>query len=296
GSGEQTQRIDLKKYGYTSDDKIQGFHFINSDSLLIYTYKESEISLLSLSKGKIWAKSLFGGRGPKAEWVKPVVSQANPMVYDAAGQKVYFIGFFGGEMPLKSLDARQRIMVSYDMTSTRFETGINYPEFYWGKNWGGSGGYRVPFYTFLPDSREFLISFIADHTLAKVSGDLEVAQQVQAHSGQFDTISSIPSSSWLFDYTSSHARHDFYLQHPAYGPVYYDQANKHVIRMTKMPQKVEGQMDYTMIALNKSLEIVSEYPFPGELKAFRPLSLPNGLWFVNDAASDPNHLVFSQLK
>jgi len=292
----QIEKMNLMKFGFSPNSKLQGFHFLNKDSLIVYDYSNAKLSLVSQSIGIRWSKSLFTLRGDIFDKVYPNVTQSSTLIYNDSLQYIYATGFMGDEGAFKSVDSKRKVLVEFDLNTKKLEYAIPYPAFYWGRNWAGASGFRQPFHTYNKRKNHLVISFLADHNLSVVNLTTLQSRNVFAGSREFDQIQSMEQAPLLFDFTSSKEKTDYYNQSNSYGPVVYDADNDVYHRIAKLANKKNDfERRYSIIVLDSLLNLKSECPFPNELVPFKSISTLTGIWYFNKAKSNSGEIVFSRV-
>lgn len=300
-SGELENRVSLDRYGFTHEQKIQGYYFINEDSVLLFSYQYSKLSLVSLQNGLIYAQSLGDQVFASLETVFPYVSGRTPMVYDEKDRTVYLTGFMSDEGGNAEFDKERKVLSKVCLRNAKKNSFLAYPKFYWGINWGGGGGMRQVFFDFNADERMLVISFMASNYLTLVDENGGFIKDVKASSDLVDTISSLPYSAAYFDFIDMWDIYNYYLTSACYTIVKYDPLRHVYYRIAELP--MDKDKYYREIKSKRKVVIIMDKDFFKISECLLPDDSDINLSFISDdgvyikrAGSNENELVFDMFE
>jgi hypothetical protein len=286
--------VPLKAYGFSEKDKIQGFHFMNKDSVLIYNYTNAELTLLSLKGGKIFKRSLYDYTRPYEEKVYPNTFTGARISYEKSLHHVYLVGFYSDELGTYAMDKLKNVFTAFDLKTGQIRYDIHYPELYWGINWGGVSGFRKVFYDLNERKNLAVFSFMADHTITVHDTKIGKTWNVNAGSRYFDSISSLPYDQLYFEFMKKGVGISHYLHSPSYGAIIYDRYRDLYYRIAEQPVKQgfnpEQATRYktkSIIVLNRDFERLGEALLPvNTYDTFNFFVGPKGIYFRRFESSD----------
>ena len=280
-TGLQTHSISLENYGFTMNDKVQGFHFINDDSLFVYGYNSYKLSLLNLKTGIIFSKTLVTDDNDNQYNIYPYISTRTPIIFDRKRNELYLTGVSSDEGGTYSNDQLRRILVNFNINGGIVQEYVRYPKFYWGKNWGGAGGFRQ---TFIEQNNksEIALSFMADHYIRVFNQITKTVKRMYAGSKYIDTIESLPYSTNYFDFINSYDIYRYYLGTASYSVIKYDKYRNVYYRIAELPNPHPEITSFQGRYKNKSVIILdSAFNKVGETL------LPNYILDINNSFISP---------
>lgn len=235
--GRLARRVRLKEYGYTGSDKIQGYHILNADSLFVYNYSNSGLTLLSLRRGPLLRRTISERAGLSRQTVFPVVATTSPIAFEPRRAKVYLAGYMSHEGGPDATDRERNVLATFHLGNGAVQYGMQYPEFYWGTNWGGTGGFRQPFFDYNPGDHRLVFSFMADHHLSVL--DAETGQRTRHYAGSrhFGEIKSMKYRPIYHDFLSQTELYRYYSQNPSYLYIIYDPFRQVYYRVAELPAR-----------------------------------------------------------
>jgi hypothetical protein len=296
--------IRLTDYNFSHRRKIQGYYFINSDSLLVYSYADSRLTMLSLKKGILLTRTIADPLADPFTLVYPYVSGRTPIIMDSARNTVYFTGFSSDEGGTREEDKHRNVVASCNLSTGAVEYLCPYPEFYWGKNWGGAGGFRQSYMTFDPKRNRLVVSFMADHRL--YSSDVVHTRFIPFYGGSryFTDIHSMKYSPNVFDFLPNPSIYRYYLENPSYTLVKFDPYHDLYFRIAELPftkGDPKGMYDKTgeilrkrksMILLDTQLRKTGETPLSRGLDLEALFLTEEGVYIRDRSVKSDDQLVF----
>lgn len=260
---ELKRKINLSIYGFNMASKIQGYHMLNKDSLLVYSYKDAKLSLLSLKSGVVLSKTIGNKFGSNIETVHPFVSTRTPLLF-AENKNVYLSGFSTDEGGAGKEDKNRNTVALFSLSSGDLNYGVHYPKQYWGVNWGGGGGLRQVFTDLMHD--KLLVSFMADHNVYLFSKDLTSVDTVYFGSQNIKEIFSMNYSTLYFEFIPFYKVYDYYLTTPNYSIIKYDKYRGLLYRIAEHPElfKVDGilKKKKSVMVMNNNFKLLGEWQLP----------------------------------
>lgn len=264
------RKVALQNYGYSRADKIQGYLIINNDSVLIYNYLNSEIALVNMAGEKLLRRTLCNGDEIPQKRVYPFVTTGAPVAYDRRHSKVFLTGYVAHEFGVFETDKRRNVLTSFDLQTGEIRYLMNYPDFYWGKNWGGAGGFRQVFFAYNPDKSNLVLSFMASHELIVWEPLTDSCRSFFAGSRSINEIRSMEYDPMYFELQDKYKTFEYYCTSPAYLDVIYDSYRKVYYRVAELPLENFNASDLTanykpkvIMIFNEDLEKVGEINLAG---------------------------------
>jgi hypothetical protein len=297
---KNVKRITLTDYDYNYTDKIQGYHLINEDSLFVYNYLNASLSCLSLTHGKRLKKSLYDVSRPFQTRVFPFCTTAAPLVYDKAEQKIVMTGVRADEGGTFSMDKQRNVVSIFNQASGALEYTLPYPEHYWGKNWGGAGGFRPVFSSYNAREHLMIVSFMADHYLTLFDVRDHTQRRVYAGSKYIGDIASMSYSPYYYELTDKNAILEYYCKSPSYTTVIFDSYRQLYYRIAELPLEnfeltsaKKTNRPESLIVLNQRFEKIGEFRLPvGVLDTESFIVTEKGLYFKMLENMEPDWLRF----
>lgn len=299
-SGQSIHVLSLQDYGFEHSDKIQGFLYLNSDSIFIYTYKNANITLISESKGKYLSIALMDIVNLKRTGVYPFVSTRSPILFDKVSNRLYTSGFYADEGGRLKIDSNRTNIAEFSLVTGAVKYKVRYPRFYWGVNWGGGGGFRQSLADI--NGHMIIISFMADHWLTTFDTNSGAEKRVYAGSKYFNEIRSMNYPSNFLSFVNEYKVYEYYCREGSYCSIKYDPYRKVYYRVAELPlakinwnQSRPPQKQKSIIVLDSSFIKIGEILFPPELYDLNHLIvLPDGLYIKKYIDPNSSTLVISK--
>lgn len=286
-----TNTINLNNYGYDISKLIQGYHIVNDDSLFIYSYKNSNLSLLSLKTGKIVSITVNNRAINADENVHPLITTRTPILYDNYNNKVYMPGFMSYEGGPVKLDKRRNVVAELSLKTGVLRHQINYPNNYWGVNWGGGGGLRPTFIDLLNDT--LIVSFMADHNIYVYNKNLDKIGTYYFGSDRIKSIRSMKYSNNYLEILNSNEVYEYYLSTPNYSFIKFDRFRKLFYRVAEFDESIVRdrlpRKRKSIIIMDNNFSILGEWKISDEdVDVNEMVICQNGLLIKSTNKSEDN--------
>lgn len=288
------RRIPLNEFGYTLGDKIQGYHFLSSDSALIYSYTKMQISLLSFSHGKLLNKRIADRINDEISNVYPYICTGAPILYSKKNNDVILSGCSSDEGGTYMQNKQRNVIAKFNIQSGDVTFSLKYPQFYWSSNWGGAGGFRRTWIDQV-DGNNAIVSFMADNFVTLYNFETGAEKRYYAGSKYCKAIKSLPYTPNYYDFISSNNIYKYYCENFSYTIIKYDPYNQLYYRIGNLPNfnldargpHAENKQK-TIIILNKNFTKVGEVLLPLDVyNAFNLFVDKEGLYIqLNDKNND----------
>jgi hypothetical protein len=265
-SSNLSKRIHYEKEGNNGVGDIQGYFYLNDDSIFIYSYW-GHILFLTNADGKVLSKKKIDeslDRSSGIIYSSPYPQTSTPIKKN--GSNIIFAGFIAGETTTET-EVNRPVGILYDFNAQTSNYVINYPPQYAKYNWGGGFTYRIPYFDV--DEQSMIISFSADHYLVKYS--LATGTQERHYAGS-SSIKKIKSYSYPKDVEIDENRAwEWYMKNPSYQSVFYDKYEKMYYRIARLPVKDYNLGDNgnkkpkIIIVLDANLNYLGEVTLPNDI-------------------------------
>ncbi len=155
--GVQKRKIQLMREGDNGVGLIQGYDYVNEDSIFVYNYDTGYAYMVNSEEKLLWKKSLpvLDAACSDLRPAFPYVETDSPIVY--ADRKLFFCGMRSSESPLET-STNSPVMTIYDFQTDSVFFCLNYPEQYQKYSWGG-GFCRKPYFTVNKHKSLAVVSF-----------------------------------------------------------------------------------------------------------------------------------------
>lgn len=261
------QKISYDKEGANGVGAIQGFHYLNSDSIFIFCENTQTVYLTNEKSEVIWKKILPAFSIGCAEFMPaiPNVQTNSPLQY--VDQKLILQGSVGETLYQTATNAP--ITSIYDIKNDTVLFANNYPEQYQKYNWGG-WGYKMPYYDLNKEKAEIIISFPQDHHLYIYSLLKNKYEKHYAGSRLIDKINAYDEKKEFTPRFNEDRVASWFYSNPSYRSVIYDKYRKHYYRIALLPKKegmgnLYNQQPTILIVLDENLDYIGEYKFPNDI-------------------------------
>lgn len=213
--------------------EVQGYYFLNSDSIFVYQYGSSVIHLTNCKGEILWTKALFENfkRKEKMMYPDPYLMTNNPMKY--VDGNLILNGFISGETSYETKENRPVTML-YNIDESSLEFLNHYPIQYVEYNWGGGLTHRLP-YTGLDNKGNLLISFPADHNLWRCNLISNRTDSLYAGSEMIEYIKPYATSKEEVSIMDEYRVFEWYMNTPSYEGVFYDKYRELYYRIARLP-------------------------------------------------------------
>lgn len=270
-NSEFCKTIKYNKEGNNGVGKIQGYYYINEDSILVYGYRGHRLFLTDSSSSVVSSSKLLFQK-TKYENVEeitsfppsPYVQTDNPI--RIIGDNVILGGYIGGEYILENSKNRP-VNIIYNLAKKEIKYLNNYPEIYQKYNWGGGMAYRLPHFDV--NKNNIVLSFSADHYIENYSFQRD---SITKHYAGSSFIKEINSFSYPKSIPINKERvMNWYRENPSYEGVYYDKYKDLYYRIARLPNKdyiknkIGNGKPIVIIVLDSKLNYLGEGKLPTNL-------------------------------
>ncbi|WP_294627016.1 DUF4221 family protein [uncultured Bacteroides sp.] len=225
--------IRYDKEGNNGVGEVQGYCFLNRDSIFVYQYGNPVVHLTNGQGEILWSKALFENfeRKERVMYPEPYLMTNNPMKY--ADGKLILNGFISGETSHETKENRPVTMLyKIDDASLKF---LNpYPMQYVEYNWGGGFTHRLP-YTDLDNKGNLLISFPADHNLWRCNVINHQTDSLYAGSEMIEYTEPYAASKEEVAIIDEYRVFEWYMTTPSYEGIFYDKYRDLYYRIARLP-------------------------------------------------------------
>jgi hypothetical protein len=256
------KKITYEKEGPDGVMNVQGFLYLNEDSIFIYSYN---LQTLFLTDAKSKVSDKFKLYETPDNWdvilPSPYVQTMTPILKH--NHNLFLFGFVSGETDIETTDNRP-VCVKLNITTKIQEHFINYPYQYVQYNWAGGFTYRLPYVGMNKNS--ILVGFSADHDIHSYSFSDELHTPFYAGSALIKTIKPFSESKKLpVDEDQAWA---WYMENPSYEGILYDKYKNLYYRVARLPKKdfnpdeKGNHKPIIIIVLNENMEYLGEVKLP----------------------------------
>lgn len=266
-SGEFNKKITFQKEGDNGVNDLQGFYFINNDSIYVYSYR-TNILYLADQEAEIRSKmTMYDATESNENYFLPSPYLQTRSPLKGFKDKLYCGGFVSGENLIETTENRP-VITAVDYNNKNKAYRVNYPKQYADYNWAGGFAYRMPFFDL--DSSSLIVSFAADHHLARVNLVDETNESYYAGSSKIEHIKSFPQSKTRP--INEDEMFDWYMSNASYEGVFYDRYRQLYYRIARLPSKnhVSGTRQNNkpiiIVVLDKNLKYLGEVSLPKEIR------------------------------
>lgn len=249
---------------------IQGYDYVNEDSLFVYNYNTLFIYLLNSHLDVIWKKQLnIMEELQSMDFIPsfPYLQTNSPMKY--VGHKLVFGGLGLTETTAENSTNRP-VTTIYDFQADSVKFANNYPEQYQKYNWGG-GFYRMPYFDVNEELEEMIVSFPQDHYLYVYSLQNNTQSKYYAGSNLIKEIKAYDEKKELRTNNNEDRVRDWAFSIPTYRSVLYDKYRNLYYRFACLPRTeklrkfVSGTQPVIVIVLDKDFNYLGEGMLPDDI-------------------------------
>jgi hypothetical protein len=256
------KKIKYEKEGPDGVMNVQGFLYMNEDSIFIYSYNLQTLFLTD-AKSKVLDKFKLYETPDSWDIIlpSPYVQTMTPILKH--NHNLFLFGFVTGETNIETEDNRP-VCIRLNITTKIQEHFISYPYQYVQYNWAGGFTYRIPYADMNKNS--IFVSFAADHDINGYSFSDKLQTQFYAGSSLINTIK--PFSESKRSPIDENQAWKWYLENPSYEGILYDKYKNLYYRIARLPQKdynlnEKGNHKPIIITvLNENLEYLGEVKLP----------------------------------
>ncbi len=245
--------------------KVQGYEYINDDSIFVYSYSKGFIFGINC-KSEIFYEYKISKLPNKNDnkiypytfcmTTSPIIKKDNYLIS---------VGFLGGETLNETTDNRPICSV-LNLINGSQQFLVNYPAMYSDHNWGGGFEYRMPYYDISED--DIIISFSASHHIVKIS---HMTGNQSSHYAGSSVVEAIEPFPYIKGNSDRLLLRSWYMGNPSYEGIFYDKYNNHYYRMARLPNKkyIKGDRDNNkptvVIVLDSTLNYIGEVNLPADI-------------------------------
>lgn len=276
------------------NDKVMYMHYLNRDSLLLYTYGLFRLSYYNLDTDTVYKTLSFYDRKVKTNFAfnpaPPNASNAAPIIFK--GNNIIGTGYLMGEHD-SEVPAGRTLFSILHLPDGSLQHKVPYSAIYKTGNWGGSH-MRTTYSAYNRQQGTLLLSLPADHNLQVIDSAWNITT-VYAGSRQKFCISSMPirkNSPQLQDPDNALR---YFTNTAAYRDIIYDAYHQRYYRVLQTPPAAAelnaqqlGEKHATLIAFDNTFHYLGEGPLPKGLALDNFFVTEQGLYFLNVANHDQN--------
>ena len=267
--GSSIWNIRLAEEGDNGVGDIQGFYYINKDSIFVYNYNTSFVYLVNSEAEVLLKKRLpvldmrRNDFFPSYPWL-----QTNcPMLY--WNDKLVLGGFASAESVVET-SSNTPVTTIYDIQDDTILFRNNYPKQYQKYNWGGAF-FRMPYFNINKEENLIMISFPQDHYLYaySLSGD-SLYNKYYAGSHFIDEIKAYDQKKG--EEIDQNRASNWFFSTPSYRNIHYDPYRKLYYRFACLPVKEElkrkhisGTQPISLIVLDENFNYLGENLLPDSM-------------------------------
>jgi hypothetical protein len=278
--------------------KIQGYNYINDDSIFVYSYGRSTLYIVDNTSKILYETAMYHQPSSTEGSILPApyLQTATPLtLYE---NKILSIGFVAGESDME-LTTDRPVVAMLDIATQTLHHDINYPIQYQKYNWDGGLTYRLPYYVLV--NGVMVISFSAHHNL--ITYDILTGQQKEYYAGShfIPQIHSYPASK-----LNRHRSIDgwqWYMETPSYEGIFYDRYRDIYYRIARLPViEYDADTKYNnkpvvVIILDSNLNYIGEQALPTDI-VFNSMNsfVSEDGFHIQVLTEDEDNMLFYQYK
>lgn len=278
--------------------KIQGYNYINDDSIFIYSYSRHRIYLTNTNSDLLFDTLMYDRSKVNKENLLPAPYFHTPSPLKLFQEKIITVGFIAGEYD-STLETNRSIITLLNLKNNSLSHAVKYPEQYIKYNWGGGLTYRMPYYDLNKNS--ILISFSAHHSLIKYDLLTNKEKEYYAGSKFIKEIRSYPTPKK--EQSPSESEWNWYINTPSYEGVFYDKYRDLYYRIARLPiepgnnDEKYNRKPVSVIILDSSLNYIGESKLPSNIifSPFNSFVTVDG-FNIQAYTEDEDKLTFYQYK
>lgn len=300
---ELLDTIVFQKEGNDGVGALQGYHYINADSIITYQAGSGRIALAD-SEGHVKQRYVLMDMGqqqaPDQVLPNPDVTTDNPILYAN-----HLVSMGGGYYSESSIEITGRVYTTlhYNLATGEISYANRYPEIYRKWDWGMHGYYRS-LNTALDKDNNILISFAADHNLWRYNPETGISDSLYAGSREVKSIKpfSTAPKEYMYQGAPAAAVQDWYETQPSYDAILYDPWRQLYYRFVRFPRadalkNFFNNKPVGIIVLDKDLKYLGEERFPENnvgYDTFDAFVTPEGLFMKPLVSEDEDKVTFYQ--
>lgn len=262
---EFIKKIMYEKEGNNGVGEIQGFNYLNPDSIFVYNYWGMTIYLTNDRSVVNWKRRLPMDGFNRAEFMPayPWLQTNSPMIY--LDKELVFGGFMGAETTAQTI-TNSPVTTIYDFQKDTIFFANNYPEQYIKYNWGG-GFFKMPYFDVNKDKKNVIVSFPQDHNIYVYSLDSREQHKFYAGSSMIPEIKAFDPKKELRTQLDDNRTKRWFFSTPSYRNIIYDKYRDLYYRLFCLPLK-EGNDKWQplgLIVLDGNFNYVGEGLLPEDV-------------------------------
>lgn len=294
-NGQLVRTIDLKHYGFELSSKIQGYYILNSDSILLYSYKDSNLSLLSITNGLQYSITMDSRLFDQDKTAHPFLSTRTPILKDEVNNVVYMSGFWSYEGRSKKKDSERNVIAQFSLNSGKLVHDVPYPPIFWGVNWGGAGGFRQAFLDMWADT--LIVGFMADHNIHFYNSEMKEIRSEYFGSSMVPEIRSMGYANYFKEFLPTQEIYEYYLSSPSYSLIKFDKYRQKLYRVVESTElftlKNMQRKRKSLLVMTKDFSIAGVWKIPDEEVDFDHMLIHRDGLLVLNRGSSSDHLYFN---
>jgi len=276
--------------------KIMGYYIDSFDSIFVYCYEASTLSITN-SYSQILSKISIGRKVNNQPKYAPTPKLINGMPLIKTRNLVVLVGNLGGEYQDED-ELNRPVQCFINIETGRFHFEGPYPEIYRQGNWGGQL-YRYAYQAYNPGNNKIVLSFPADHNIQVLNLADKTRTPHYASIKQIGDIYSYSSRKYfLHDKIDLH-RH--YSTNPAYQTIYFDEYRNIYLRFFNLPVhdydiavKEKRTKTFGVVILDEHFKVIGYHIFPKFSHSSTEVFFAREGIFIRNYHEDENKMVFSQ--
>ena len=300
---ELLKRVVFQREGNHGTGIMQGYHYINADSIITYQAGSGRIALAD-SEGHVKQRYVLMDMRQQRSYdlvlPNPDVETANPILYAN-----HIVSMGGGYYSESSIETIGRVYTTlhYNLITGEIAYANRYPEIYRKWDWGMHGYYRS-LNTALDKDNNVLISFAADHNLWRYNPATGVSDSLYAGSREVKSIKPFSTTPKEYMYHTAPLKSvkAWYETQPSYDAILYDPWRQLYYRFVRFPRadalkNFFNNKPVGIIVLDKDLKYLGEERFPENnvgYDTFNAFVTPEGLFIKPLVSKDEDQVTFYQ--
>ncbi|MCL2098223.1 MAG: DUF4221 domain-containing protein [Bacteroidales bacterium] len=217
---------------------IDGYYYINNDSIYLYSYG-TQLLYLTNAEGSVLSKNKIE-QYDNPDIIYPAAKIMNNAPLRKVNRNIIMTGFIAGE-PERETTENRPVGIIYNSDTDSVKYVINYPEQYAKYNWGGGFTYRQVSYDI--NGQSMAVSFYAHHYIVEYSLLTGEIKQHYAGSRLIDEIKPLPYPKYpTLPRIDVEVGANWYMSSPSYEGVFYDKYKNRYYRIARLPTEIEYEL------------------------------------------------------
>lgn len=300
-TGKLYKKIQFEKEGNNGVGKLQGYDYINEDSIFVYNRHTKIVSLMNEASQLKWKRRLNIDSLQSYTFMPsfPYLQTNSPMIYI---NKKLILGGFGTAETTAETSTNSPVTTIYNFEGDSISFANNYPEQYQKYNWGG-GFFRMPYFDVNKANETIILSFPQDHYLYVYSLLTKKQKKYYAGSASIREIEAYPEKKELRTNINQDRASEWFFSIPTYRSVLYDKYRNLYYRLVTFPNDPKFdkftycKQPLLLIILDKDFNYLGESLLPDNIDLFFTNSFVTKEGFNIQAITDNEDLLtFYQFK